>query len=271
MKRAALHIISLLIAVAFTLKAHAKTPVGKVPAHLEKYIVGVYMDIDFTGNNKLDYDVFKKGLIGYINLKRSGKVAKGNHIFTICDFSMPSTDERMWIIDLKQRKVLLNTHVAHGQGSGDNYANEFSNIHESHQSSIGFFVTGSTYIGKHGNSLRLIGMDKGYNCAAMDRAIVVHGADYVSYDFIKSHQRLGRSWGCPAVSAKVSDAVINYIKEGSVFFIYYPSERYLTDSYWLNKALDIHFLRDDGAEDPEKPSVKEPHIVEKVIKYQSNL
>ncbi len=139
----------------------------------------------------------------------------------------------MWIIDLDSRKVLLNTHVAHGQGTGEEYAKNFSNNEGSHQSSMGFYVTGDTYVGKHGNSLHLHGMDEGYNSAAYERAIVVHGAGYVSSDFIAGTGRLGRSWGCPAVSNELADEVIETIKDGTCMFIYYPEQRYIQSSKWL--------------------------------------
>ena len=136
-------------------------------------------------------------------------------------------------------KVLFNTWVAHGQGSGTEYATSFSNTNSSHQSSLGFYVTGTTYNGIHGTSLRLFGMDEGYNDAAFDRDIVVHGADYVSEKFIKEREYLGRSWGCPAVPSNLSLPIINTIKDGTCLFIYYPEKNYLLASNWLNKKMSV--------------------------------
>ena len=120
-----------------------------------------------------------------------------------------------------------------GQGSGDNLANAFSNTPESHQSSIGLFVTAETYIGKHGYSLRLDGLDRGFNDRARERAIVVHGASYVSPAFVKAQGRLGRSWGCPAVSAAVARPLIDAIKGGNLLFAYYPDQEWLRSSQYL--------------------------------------
>src|SRR5690606_7045458 len=114
----------------------------------------------------------------------------------------------------------------------------------------GFYVTGDTYVGKHGNSLRLYGMDKGYNSAAYQRAIVVHGADYVSPAFVAGQNRLGRSWGCPAVSNQIIGKVIDYIKGGTALFIYAPQKNYLTSSSWLKKSdqliQDLQWLHDEN-------------------------
>lgn len=268
MKASIRHIIILCVSLLCSTKVVHAVSGTSLPIHMEKYIRNVYEDINFDKNNELSYDVFRKGLIGYINLRREGKLSDDKNVFTICDFSIASTQKRMWILDLKQKKVLLNTYVAHGQGTGDNYANKFSNLPESHQSSIGFYITADTYVGKHGNSMRLVGMDEGFNCAALDRAIVVHGAEYVSDDFIRTHNRLGRSWGCPAVSVEVSNAVINYTKGGTAFFIYYPSEKYLTTSYWLNKPVE--FQSPAGTVTNEDETQNNFDQVEKVLKSDFN-
>jgi hypothetical protein len=141
-------------------------------------------------------------------------------ILTIIDFSLPSTDKRLWIIDLKHNTILKNTYVAHGMNSGENYALHFSNQPNTQMSAPGFYLTQNTYYGKHGYSLRLKGLEKGINDNAMKRAIVLHGAWYVSEDFIKKYGRLGRSFGCPAVPEAESEDIINLIKNGSLIFIY---------------------------------------------------
>lgn len=195
----------------------------------------VYSKLDFTGMEKLDSNVFAKAYIGYMNLKAENKLNSEKQLLTVCDYSLSSTKNRMWIIDLAENKVLLNTYVAHGQGTGEEFATAFSNKDGSHQSSMGFYVTGETYMGGHGNSLYLHGMDEGYNSAAYNRSIVMHGAAYVSKDFIAGTGRLGRSWGCPAVQSDLCDEIIDYTKGGTCLFIYYPEAKYMADSYWLNK------------------------------------
>jgi hypothetical protein len=200
-----------------------------------EYIAGVYKKINFCRDGKLNPIVFEYAYRGYINLKSANKLNNEREIISVCDFSLSSNVYRLWIIDLKKNKILFNTYVAHGQGSGEEYATAFSNIDNSHQSSLGFYVTGETYIGDHGLSLYLHGQDQKYNTAAYDRSIVLHGADYVSSDFIQGNQRLGRSWGCPAVAEELAPEIINTIKDGTCLFIYAPHKKYLASSYWLNK------------------------------------
>jgi hypothetical protein len=206
---------------------------------VDQYIKNVYSQIDFSKSKKLDYEVFQKAMYGYLNLKNEGNLSNEKEILTVCDFSKSSVERRLWVLDLKANKVLINDYVAHGQGSGEEYATAFSNTSNSHQSSLGFYVTDETYIGKHGESLRLKGMDKGFNSAAYERAVVVHGASYVSEDFIAGQKRLGRSWGCPAVSNQIAGKMINTIKDGTCLFVYSPQKEYLQTAYWLNKKVDM--------------------------------
>jgi hypothetical protein len=154
-------------------------------------------------------------------------------ILTVCDFSQPSDKKRMYIIDVKNFKVLLNTYVAHGKNSGLEYAKSFSNRPESLQSSLGFYVTKNTYMGKHGLSLRLSGKDKGFNDNAEERAVVVHGAQYIGESRADAAY-MGRSFGCPAVPQQLASTVINYIKDGTCLFIFSPSAQYLNKSKILN-------------------------------------
>lgn len=174
----------------------------------------------------LTFPVFEKALTGFMNLKSNRHLNNHKEILTVVDFTKSSKEKRMWIIDLKNNKILLNTYVAHGRGSGDDMATTFSNISESHQSSLGFYVTNETYQGKHGLSLKLDGFDKGINHLARARAIVVHGADYVSEKFINQHGRLGRSHGCPAVPAELNKTVIDLIKDKTCLFINGNSNTY---------------------------------------------
>jgi len=158
-------------------------------------------------------------------------------VIAIADFSKSSREKRLYVIDLENYKLLLNTYVAHGRNSGDDYANRFSNKESSFQSSLGFYRTMETYQGKHGLSLRLEGLEKGINDLAYRRAIVMHGADYVSEQFIKKTGRLGRSLGCPAVSEKDHKLLINLLSDGGGLFIYSPDKNYLASSSFLENHI----------------------------------
>lgn len=155
-------------------------------------------------------------------------------VLGIIDFSLPSTTPRLWVLDLEKKGVLFHELVAHGKGSGENLATSFSNRHGSSQSSLGLYVTRSTYEGGHGYSLRLHGLEEGINDQAMARAIVIHGAWYVSRNMIAQHRRLGRSQGCPAVEESVVKPLIDAIKDGALIFAYYPDNRWLSTSKFLN-------------------------------------
>lgn len=209
-------------------------------------ISSIYNKIDFSLFEKLKPEVFEKAYLGYLNLKAAHKLNVGKEVISICDYSLSANTKRLWVIDLKNLKVLYNTLVAHGQGTGEEFATEFSNKENSHQSSIGFFVTGNTYLGEHGLSLYLYGLDEGFNCAAFKRSIVLHGAAYVCESFIKAHQRLGRSWGCPAVSQSLAPELISLLKEGTCLFAYYPSSQYLSTSNWLNKKPNLWDSENNG-------------------------
>jgi hypothetical protein len=163
---------------------------------------------------------------------RSGE-AKAPATLTVIDYSRPSTARRFWVLDLRTKQLLYEELVAHGQGSGGNLATAFSNLPDSHQSSLGLFVTGATYVGRNGYSLRMEGLDRGFNDKAMARAIVMHGAPYVSEQFAAATGRLGRSWGCPALRAGIAREVIDRVKGGSLVFAYYPDQRWLSASQYL--------------------------------------
>jgi hypothetical protein len=183
----------------------------------------------------LSLDVFEKAVTGFFNLKLSGKISADKAILSIADFDQSSKNKRLWIIDLAKRELILNTWVAHGHHSGGDKPTKFSNINNSFQSSMGFYVTGEIYNGQHGRSLRLDGMDEGFNSNARDRAIVVHGASYVSQGTINALGRLGRSQGCPAVPAELSNEVINIIGGKTVLFINVSDVDY--NSKYLNQGL----------------------------------
>jgi hypothetical protein len=160
-------------------------------------------------------------------------VLENEDIIAVADFSQPSSKKRLYIIDTKNYRVLYNTYVAHGKNTGLNYAERFSNVPESLQSSLGFYKTKGTYFGKHGLSLKLEGLENGFNDNAEARAIVMHGAEYIGSHRLRSAY-MGRSFGCPAVPQEQSKEVIDMLKGGSCLFIYHPTQKYLNNSKILN-------------------------------------
>jgi hypothetical protein len=164
---------------------------------------------------------FIQALKGFYLLKEKGLIKK--NILTLVDFSLSSNLKRLWVIDLTTNTVLFQSLVAHGRNTGEEFANSFSNAQQSFKSSLGFYVTGEIYNGKHGMSLRLDGLEKGLNDNARSRGVVMHAANYVSNSFIKNNKRLGRSQGCPAIPEELSKDIINAIKDKSCLFIYHPS------------------------------------------------
>ncbi|MCW2120254.1 murein L,D-transpeptidase catalytic domain family protein [Flavobacterium sp. 7A] len=168
-----------------------------------------------------DFKIFNQALKGFYLLKEKGLIKR--NILTLIDFSLSSNKERLWVIDLDTNTIMFNSLVAHGRNSGDEYAADFSNRPESFKSSLGFYATAEIYTGKHGMSLRLDGLEKGLNDNARERAVVIHGADYVSNSFIKNNKRLGRSLGCPAIPVELTNKIIQTIKDKSCLFIYHSS------------------------------------------------
>jgi len=170
-------------------------------------------------------------------LKGMAKLVNNRHIkdnlLAIVDFSQPSNAKRLYVIDLNSYQLVYNTYVAHGMKTGKLNAVSFSNKQSSNKSSLGFYVTGQTYNGTNGYSLRLQGMEKGINDGAMRRGIVIHGADYVCEGLIESQGYIGRSWGCPAVAPEVSQPLIDLLKDGSCLFIYHPTAAYTSRSALL--------------------------------------
>jgi hypothetical protein len=176
------------------------------------------------GKSGLSFEVFEKAVTGYYVLK--GRDLVKQKVITVVDFDVPSKLKRMWIINLEAKKLIFHTLVAHGKNSGEDVAVQFSNKDQSYMSSLGFYVTGNTYIGKHGLSLVLKGMDKNQNTNAERRSIVLHGAEYVCEQFIESNGRLGRSQGCPAVPVELHKAIIDNIKGGSLLYIHKSDQSY---------------------------------------------
>ena len=165
-------------------------------------------------------EALRAALESWDGLRSAGEQVRP--LLTVVDYGLPSTEKRMWVLDLENTRVLFHELVAHGRNSGDNLARAFSNVHGSYMTSLGTFVTAGTYEGRNGYSLRLRGMTPEINDQAEARAIVVHGAPYVSDSAIRSLGRLGRSHGCPAVRSDVAAELIDTIKDGSVLFAWYP-------------------------------------------------
>ncbi len=185
-------------------------------------------DLKYSG---IDAKVLQLAYKAYKNARSAGYGAK--ELLTIVDYSMPSTAKRLWVIDMRTKRVLHHTHVAHGKGTGDNFAKHFSNEFGSQKSSLGMLVTGSTYNGRYGKSLELYGLEQKFNSNAHARRIVFHKAHYVDENIIKKIGRLGRSLGCLALNNRVAATIMNTIKDGSLVFCYYPDQKWLQESKLL--------------------------------------
>lgn len=218
------------------------------------YLKKIY-DSAHLAQSGLSMDVFEKAVTGFLNLKSSGQVNAEKSILTIADMDMNSTKKRLWIVDLDKKELLLNTWVAHGQRSGGDKAIRFSNTNDSFQSSIGFYLTGEVYNGQHGRSLKLDGMDDGFNDNARKRSIVVHGADYVSQGTINALGRLGRSQGCPAVAPELANKVINTIGGKTVLFINSSTQDY--NSRYLDEHMAAALAHSTEAGDLAQQAVAE--------------
>lgn len=161
---------------------------------------------------------------------RNKGVLEGFRHLAVIDYSLPSTKPRMWVFDIERGRLMFQELVAHGRNTGDARSERFSNVEGSHMSSIGLFKTLQTYYGSNGYSLRLSGLDPGFNDNALSRAIVMHGAPYVSSAHAERLGRLGRSWGCPALRPEVARTVIDTLKGGALLFAYYPDSKWLAES-----------------------------------------
>jgi L,D-transpeptidase-like protein len=211
-------------------------------SHKEKNTIINYA---FINESKVIYDTLELATMGlsekafdyaykgYQRLVKKQRLASPD-ILAICDFSQSSNKKRLYVLDLANNKVLLTSYVAHGRGSGAEFAMRFSNRSRSHQSSLGFYTTSSTYYGEHGLSLRLQGLEPGFNNLALRRNIVIHGAAYISDEYLNTNKFMGRSYGCPAVPKDDCAEIIDLIKNGSCFFIYHPTKKYLQSSKILN-------------------------------------
>jgi len=226
-----------------TLKAKSNKTIERTAVITEKKVEpAASSSLEIAAN--LIYDSLKLSSLGLskeaMNMAYKGQQYLADHgllnnedVIAICDFTQSSKARRLYIVDTKNFRVLMNTYVAHGRNSGLDYAENFSNRPESLQSSLGFYVTKGTYFGKHGLSLKLSGQEPGFNDNAEQRAVVVHGADYIGGNRLSSPY-MGRSFGCPAVPQEQSEKVINLLKNGTCLFIYHPNQTYLHGSKILN-------------------------------------
>ena len=194
----------------------------------------------FSGARSLNSTVLRLALNAAACARNVG-AATNDRLLTVIDYSKASTEPRLWVLDLEREQVLFEELVAHGRGSGDNYATRFSNAEGSHQTSLGLFRTADTSVGSNGYSLRLDGLETGVNDRARERAIVMHGAPYVSAANLRTVGRLGRSHGCPALRPAIARTVIDTVKGRGLLFSYYPDPAWLAASKYLG----------DCAEEPE--------------------
>ncbi len=217
-----------LFAIVFCFTLLSFKPGNPVPKN-EREIATVNLSEKLNINSK----AFILAIKGYEKLKQLGKLANQRYL-TIADMSQASSDPRLYIIDMEKQELLMQTFVAHGRNSGLLFAKQFSNLVGSFQSSLGFYITGKPYQGKHGKSLILKGVESGINDNAEERAIVLHGADYANKGFVNQQGYLGRSLGCPAVPNHQVEAIIKAIQGASCLFVYAPNSNYLRDSKMIN-------------------------------------
>jgi hypothetical protein len=204
------------------------SPAPVASGHLISSVKSIYdsLHLDLSGLSRQAFVYAQKG---WHKLIKQGKILNES-IMAIIDFSQPSDHKRLYVLDMKNYKVLFNTLVAHGRNSGKEWASSFSNRSGSYKSSPGFYITQETYMGNNGYSLKLIGIEKGINDKALKRAIVMHGAEYVSESYVEAQGYIGRSEGCPAVPLEDADDIIDAIKNGACLFVYAPAKFYTSHS-----------------------------------------
>ncbi len=227
-------ISAVLLLVGFVCPAMAPSSAHGMLVHSPSEIdecAGLYASMQLEGI--VNYKAFRQAVEGYNKIGN-----RRRDILTLIDFSKPSTEKRLYVFDMKKRRMIFNSLVSHGRNSGENYATSFSNEYGSYKSSLGFYLTESTYNGGNGYSLILNGLEKGINDKAKERAIVVHGASYANPSVIKGGGRLGRSLGCPALPQKISKPIIDAIKGGSVMYIYAEKPEYFAQSEILSDVTD---------------------------------
>ena len=205
-------------------KATVKTFAKVEKLTVDSKIESIYSTLNSNNFELPELKSFSEALKGFYLLKEKGVIQKD--ILTLIDFSLSSNTKRLWVINLSTNTILFHSLVAHGRNTGEEFASTFSNSNSSFKSSLGFYATGEIYQGKHGASLRLDGLERGVNDNARERAVVMHGADYVSESFIRNNKRLGRSLGCPAIPLELTDEIIEAIKGKSCLYIYHPSRSF---------------------------------------------
>ncbi|ARS35955.1 hypothetical protein CA264_11185 [Pontibacter actiniarum] len=201
----------------------------------------------------LRFEVFDKALTGYYNMRHNKEVSDKPYI-TIIDFTKSSNEKRLWVVDVEKKELVYNTYVSHGRNSGQEFAEHFSNQNESYMSSIGFYVTENTYYGKHGLSLKLDGLDKGFNTNAKDRCIVMHGAEYATEEFIEQAGRLGRSLGCPAIPMEEHEDIIKAVQGGTAMYVHASSDKY-TSQYLDHETAMAELVNENKKDVPLPPDV----------------
>ena len=211
----------------------AKTPAVVRAANRRAPVANTLMNVSETDTAGISPDVLGLALQAVSCAVSSGDIRTPKTL-TVIDYSLPSTDERLWVFEVATGRLLFKELVAHGRNTGENMATDFSDRLNSRQSSIGLFVTDDTYVGTNGYSLRLDGLEPGRNARARERAIVMHGAPYVNAELAKHQGRIGRSWGCPALREAVARDIIDTIRGGGVIFSYYPDDEWLNESRFLN-------------------------------------
>ena len=203
------------------------------------YTNRIYNQLTYpVGADTLSEQVLTHALRGYTYLKHTQALGSKRYL-TVLDFSLACNDRRLWVIDMIDKKVVLNEWVAHGVRSGDVYAKYFSNTPSSKKSSLGFYSTGGLYSGRNNLSLKLKGLEKGINDNAFSRGIVIHGAHYISKEIVDRDERIGRSFGCPAVRKEINKTLVNTIQGGNCLFIWHPTPNYVSNSHLLNEDLNI--------------------------------
>lgn len=234
-----LFLITMILVSVFFISRAKNTP----PAdELETLLKHQYEQMKGLDGSRPPFDLFEKAMVGYLDLKASGQ-AINNEKLTVIDFRLSSKKKRMWIIDLQANQVLYHRLVAHGKNTGEEFASRFSNIKNSNQSSLGFYLTAENYTGKHGLSMRLDGLEPGINDLARNRAIVMHSAAYVSKEFIAEHGRLGRSFGCPAIALNKHQEIMNLLANGSLLFIYHPEPNYQNNTLLQDRMKALEYLK----------------------------
>ncbi len=243
MRRIAL--LSCVFFCAFTTKTDVNTDPKKLPALLSEnlaspaatYLIDSLYSSIHLAEAGLAKQAFFNAYKGYEYLISNNKIDNKEYL-TICDYSQPSSEKRLYVIDLKNNTLLYNTYVAHGHNSGAGVPESFSNANSSNKSSLGFLVTAETYVGHNGYSMRFDGMERGINDNVRVRDVVMHGSIYVCAKRAKNGTMMGRSWGCPAVPSTESAQIINTIKGGSCFYIYSPNAYYTQHSSILKAPFN---------------------------------